>query len=46
MDQAYTSGRRDLLLEYRRNDRVRQLIERGMRDLAASHDAQAALTRP
>jgi hypothetical protein len=33
MDQAYTSGRRELLVEFRRNDRVRQLIDSGLVEL-------------
>jgi hypothetical protein len=30
MDQAYTSSRRALLFDFRRNERVRQLLERGL----------------
>jgi hypothetical protein len=33
MDQAYTSGRRTLLSEFRRDDKVQRLIERGVREL-------------
>ena len=40
-DQAFTSPRRALLLEFRRNQRVRQLIERGVVELDARRDARA-----
>ena len=43
MDQAYTSSRRSLLTDFRRNDRVRQLIDRGLIELGAGRDLQAAL---
>jgi hypothetical protein len=43
MDQAYTSSRRSLLSDFRRNDRVRQLIDRGLIELGAGRDLQAAL---
>ena len=33
MDQAYTSGRRTLLSEFRRDEQVQRLIERGVREL-------------
>ena len=33
MDQAYTSGRRELLAEFRSSDEVRQLVDRGRREL-------------
>ena len=33
MDQAYTSGRRTLLSDVRRDDKVQRLIERGVREL-------------
>ena len=33
MDQAYTSGRRDLLAEFRRDDEVRRLIDSGLVEL-------------
>jgi len=41
MDQAYTSPRRTLLSEFRRSERVRRLIERGVQELDAKRDAQA-----
>jgi hypothetical protein len=34
MDQAYTSGRRELLFEFRRDEQVQRLIDRGVRELA------------
>jgi hypothetical protein len=37
MDQAYTSGRRTLLSEFRRDEKVQQLIERGVRELDVLH---------
>jgi len=43
MDQAYTSSRRSLLSDFRRNDRVRQLIDRGLVELGASGDRQVAV---
>jgi hypothetical protein len=33
MDQAYTSSRRTLLSDFRRDDKVQRLIERGIREL-------------
>ena len=33
MDQAYTSGRRTLLSDFRRNEQVQHLLERGVREL-------------
>jgi hypothetical protein len=33
MDQAYTSGRRSLIAEFRGSDQVRQLVERGRLEL-------------
>jgi len=42
MDQAYTSPRRTILSEFRRDDRVRQLIDRGLFELGGG-DRQAAL---
>jgi hypothetical protein len=33
MDQAYTSNRRTLLSEFRREEQVQRLIERGVREL-------------
>jgi hypothetical protein len=41
MDQAYTSPRRSLLLEFRRNERVHRLIERGVLELDAGRDTRA-----
>jgi len=43
MDQAYTSSRRSLLSDFRRNDRVRQLIDRGLVELGASGGRQTAV---
>jgi hypothetical protein len=37
MDQAYTSGRRTLLSDFRRDDKVQRLIERGIRQLDVLH---------
>ena len=37
MDQAYTSGRRTLLSDFRRDEKVQQLIERGVRELDVLH---------
>jgi len=37
MDQAYTSGRRTLLSDFRRDDKVQRLIERGIRELDVLH---------
>jgi len=36
MDQAYTSGRRKLLVEFRRDDQVRRLIDSGLVELRRS----------
>ena len=36
MDQAYTSGRRALLTEFRSSEQVRQLIDRGVLELGGS----------
>jgi hypothetical protein len=41
MDQAYTSPRRTLLLEFRRNEQVRRLIERGVLELDTRRDTRA-----
>ena len=35
MDQAYTSGRRTILTEFRRNEEVSRLITRGVTELQA-----------
>jgi hypothetical protein len=37
MDQAYTSSRRTLLSDFRRDDKVQRLIERGVRELDVLH---------
>ena len=37
MDQAYTSGRRTLLSDFRRDEKVQRLIERGVRELDIHH---------
>jgi hypothetical protein len=42
MDQAYTSSRRALLFEFRGSERVQQLTERGVLELASLSDAPAA----
>ena len=39
MDQAYTSPRRALLTEFRHDEQVRRLIERGVGELGASRNA-------
>jgi hypothetical protein len=39
MDQAYTSGRRTLLADYRSSEQVRRLIERGVVELDALRNA-------
>jgi hypothetical protein len=44
MDQAYTSSRRALLSEFRSNEQVRRLIERGVLELHAL--AEVGLNRP
>jgi hypothetical protein len=41
MDQAYTSPRRTLLLEFRRNEQVHRLIERGVLELDTRRDTRA-----
>lgn len=41
MDQAYASGRRTLLAEYRNSGKVRSLIERGVLERAAVRQAAA-----
>lgn len=43
MDQAYTSSRHTLLTDFRKDEHVRQLIERGLLELGAGGDRQAAL---
>lgn len=42
MDQAYASPRRALLFEFRGSDRVQQLTERGVLELASLSDAPAS----
>jgi len=37
MDQAYTSSRRTLLADFRRDEKVQRLIERGVRELDVLH---------
>jgi len=37
MDQAYTSSRRTLLSDFRRDEKVQRLIERGVRELNVLH---------
>jgi hypothetical protein len=37
MDQAYTSSRRTLLSDFRRDENVQRLIERGVRELNVLH---------
>ena len=41
MDQAYTSPRRALLLEFRRSEQVRRLIDRGVLELDSRRDTRA-----
>ena len=41
MDQAYTSSRRTLLSEFRSNEQVRRLLDRGVLTLDAVRDGQA-----
>ena len=41
MDQAYTSARRALLSDFRRDDKVQRLIERGIRELDILHTRSA-----
>jgi hypothetical protein len=45
MDQAYTSGRRTLLSDFRRDENVQRLIERGVRELDILH-AQSVSVSP
>jgi len=44
MDQAYTSGRRALLTEFRSSEQVRRLIDDGVLELDVLRDAQARVT--
>jgi hypothetical protein len=44
MDQAYTSGRRTLLAEYRNSGEVRSLIERGVLERDAERQAPVSRT--
>jgi hypothetical protein len=46
MDQAYTSTRRSLIAEFRSNEQVRRLIQRGRLELDVQRDVQAGLSRP
>jgi hypothetical protein len=46
MDQAYTSSRRTLLAEYRNDENVRSLIQRGVLELAAVRNPLALLAGP
>jgi hypothetical protein len=39
MDQAYTSGRRTLVAEFRSNEQVRRLVEQGRLELDVVRDA-------
>ena len=43
MDQAYTSSRRALLFEFRGSERVQQLTERGVLELASLSDTPTAV---
>jgi hypothetical protein len=43
MDQAYTSGRRTLVAEFRSSEQVRRLIDRGRLELDIVRDARASL---
>jgi hypothetical protein len=45
MDQAYTSGRRTLVAEFRSSEQVRRLINRGRLELGVIRDAQARMSR-
>jgi hypothetical protein len=45
MDQAYTSGRRTLVAEFRSSEQVRRLIDRGRLELGVIRDAQARMSR-
>ena len=44
MDQAYTSGRRTLVAEFRSSEQVRRLIERGRLELVVIREAQTGLS--
>jgi hypothetical protein len=44
MDQAYTSSRRALLIEFRSSEQVRQLVERGVLELDARRNAQVRMS--
>jgi hypothetical protein len=44
IDQAYTSGRRALLAEFRTDGDVRRLIDRGVLELGVIRDARASLS--
>jgi len=46
MDQAYTSGRRTLLADFRNSSEVRRLIDRGMAELDVIREAEAAQAVP
>jgi hypothetical protein len=46
MDQAYTSGRRTLLADFRNNSDVRRLIDRGVAELDVIREAEAAQSVP
>ena len=41
MDQAYTSPRRTLLTEFRNNEKVQELLERGVLELDVLRNTQA-----
>jgi len=43
MDQAYTSGRREMLAEFRNDGEVRRLIDRGVLELDVIREARASL---
>jgi len=43
MDQAYTSGRRTMLAEFRHDSEVRRLIDRGVLELEVIREARASL---
>jgi hypothetical protein len=45
MDQAYTSPRRTLLIEFRQSERVQRLFERGLLELESARRAAAAPTQ-
>jgi hypothetical protein len=44
MDQAYTSSRRTLLSDFRRDEKVQRLIERGVRELDVLHTQSPSST--